>query len=403
MMNIVSPISPQAAAPVGARAVDTARGSSNMIASRQWIARPADQRFLSLTDLRDSVYARREKSREQRIDNRGIEFFSNPEPKSMADTHDLWLGLPDGQEITPSHWSFGQLCSLAKAPASYLRTLPAQIGSDALTFGLRQARDVEEVKLYHDSETLHAATGVGYGRIFDFEVVDAVMQIAGNGVGDSRWKVPGLLNWSTGVYDPDHPVTLDTTTLYASDRDVWIMLVDDRNPIEVGKLRDGNPDYVNRGFIITNSEVGKSALKIFAFYYRAICQNRIIWGCENFQEISLRHSSMAPSRFIEEARPALASFAEGSVTRLIEGVERAKSIKLANDQDEAINFLTERKFSRAKALAILEQGEREEGEPPRTAWDMAQAITANARDITYADERVDQELVAKAILDKVTG
>lgn len=403
MMNVVTPIPAQDAAPVGARRVDTSRGSSNMIASRQWIARPADQRYLSLTSLRDAVYARREKSREQRVDNKGVEFFSNPDPKTMADTHDLWIGLKDGSEITPSHWSFGQLCSLAKAPASYLRTLPSQIGSDALTFGLRQARDVEQIKLYHDDGTLHAATGPDYGRIFDHEVVDAVMQIAGNGTGDTRWKVPGRLDWSTMTYDPDHPVTVDTTTLYASDRDVWIMLVDDRNPIEIGKLRDGSPDYLNRGFIITNSEVGKSALKIFAYYYRAICCNHILWGVENFQEISLRHSKAAPSRFIEEARPALASFAEGSVSRLVEGVERAKSIKLASDQEEALNFLTERKFSRSKALAILETGEAEEGAPPRTAWDFAQAITADARTINYSDERIEQELVAKAILDKASA
>jgi hypothetical protein len=403
MMNIVSPIATEASAPVGARAVDTGRGQANMIASRQWISRPADQKFLSLTALRDSVLARREKSREQRVNNKGIEFFSNPEPKSMADTHDLWIGLNDGSEITPSHWSFGQLCSLAKAPASYLRTLPAQIGSDALTFGLRQARDVEEVKLYHDNETLFAATGPDYGRIFDQEVVEAVMQIAGDGTGDTRWKVPGRLDWRTMQYDPEHPITIDTTTLYASDRDVWIMLTDDRNPIEIGKLRNGEPDYLNRGFIITNSEVGKSALKIFAFYFRAICCNHILWGVENFQEISLRHSKAAPSRFIEEARPALASFAEGSVTRLVEGVERAKAIKLASDQDEALTFLTERKFSRAKALAILETGEKEEGEPPRTVWQMAQAITADARAIQNTDERVEQELVAKTILDKAAA
>ena len=47
------------------------------------------------------------------------------------------------------------------------------------------------------------------------------------GTGDTRWKVPGVLDWSTGVYNPDVEISRDTTTLYASDRDVFLFLVDD--------------------------------------------------------------------------------------------------------------------------------------------------------------------------------
>ena len=50
---------------------------------------------------------------------------------------------------------------------------------------------------------------------------------------------PGVLDWSTGVYNPTADITKDTTTLYASDRDVFLFLVDDLNPIEAGKLPDG--------------------------------------------------------------------------------------------------------------------------------------------------------------------
>ena len=60
--------------------------------------------------------------------------------------------------------------------------------------------------------------GPDYGRIYDHELVRAVQRIAGNGTGDTRWKVPGVLDWSTGVYNPRVDVTHDTTTLYASDR-----------------------------------------------------------------------------------------------------------------------------------------------------------------------------------------
>src|SRR3546814_6721775 len=91
-----------------------------------------------------------------------------------------------------------------------------------------------------------AVTGPDYGRIWDHELVSAVMKIAGNGTGDTRWKVPGMLDWSTMRHNPLVEVTKDTTTLYASDRDVFLFLVDDTNPIEAGRLPNGNPDLFFR-------------------------------------------------------------------------------------------------------------------------------------------------------------
>ena len=93
-------------------------------------------------------------------------------------------------------------------------------------------------------------TGPDYGRIFDHELVEAVQKIAGNGTGDTRWKVPGVLDWSTSIYNPNVDITKDTTTLYASDRDVFLFLVDDLNPIEAGRLPNGEPDLFFRGFLL---------------------------------------------------------------------------------------------------------------------------------------------------------
>lgn len=366
---------------------------------KQWIARPADQRFLSLTELRDAVAARAERTKEARTETRKIEFLA-PEAQKMEDIHRLTVGLPNGDEVAPSHWSFGQMAALANAPARYLRTMPSQIVADALTYGLRYNRSVEAIKTYSTGEELLAATGPDYGRIYDREIVAAVQQVAGNGIGDSRWKVPGVLDWSTMIYDPEHPVSKDTTTLYASDRDVFIFLVDDRNPIEIGKLPSGDPDLIFRGFYISNSEVGAGSLKLAAFYLRAVCCNRLMWGVEGFQEITMRHSKYAPSRFIEEARPALNSYADGSVRSLIEGVQKAKAAKVVHDQESALDFLTRRRFARKRAEEILATVEREEGHPARTAWDFAQGISAFARTITHTDERVQIEQEARLILDR---
>jgi hypothetical protein len=376
------------------------RGQNRREVSRQWISRAPDERFLSLTALREAVAARAENSREVTIDTRKIEFIA-PDPKTIEQTHELSIALPNGEIVSPNHWAFGQLCGLAKAPASYLRTKPSQLVADCLQHDLRYNRSGESLKAYASADEMLAVTGPDYGRIYDREVVEAVQQIAGNGTGDFSWKIPGVLDWSSMTYDPEAPVTVDSATLYASDRDVFIFLVDDRNPIEVGKLQDGNPDLMFRGFYVSNSEVGAGSLRLAAFYLRAVCMNRNLWGVEDFQELTMRHSKHAPARFIEAARPALNSFANGSSKALIEGVQKAKAAKLADDQDEAIAFLQARNLSRKRALEVLEQGEREEGRPVRSAWDMAQALTAHARSEPNTDSRMEQETIARRILDKV--
>jgi hypothetical protein len=127
--------------------------------------------------------------------------------------------------------------------------------------------------------------------------------------------VPGVLDWSTGIYNPRVDITQDTTTLYASDRDVFLFLVDDLNPIEAGRLPDGSPDLYFRGFYCWNSEVGAKTLGMASFYLRAVCQNRNLWGVEDFEEITIRHSKYAASRFAYEAAPALTRFANSSPHR----------------------------------------------------------------------------------------
>jgi hypothetical protein len=386
---------------------DPSRGSHNGEVSMQWMSRPADQRFLSLDELHDFKKKFYQGTFQTRAKTDDFEFIT-PELNSVADLHKLTVGVKVdtgttvvAREVAPTHWAFGQMCGLAKAPAPFLRELPSSLVSDTLSYRLRYAREIEEVKLYGGAEELYAATGPDYGRIPDFEVVQAVRAIAGSGRGEMRWKIPGVLNWQTHMYDPNAPVTKDSTTLYASDRDVFMFLVDDRNPVEVGKLNDGAPDLMFRGFFVQNSEVGSRSLKIAVFYLRAVCMNRNLWGVENFEDIKINHTRLAPDRWLHQAQPALRAYAEGSQAKLIEGVAKAKEAKVATDHDKAVEFLTTRKFSLTRAKAILEIGEKEEGRPPRSAWDMAQAITADARSRLNTDDRLAQELVAKSILDKV--
>jgi hypothetical protein len=201
----------------------------------------------------------------------------------------LHLVLPKAHEcVAPTHRAFGQLASIVGTPASCLRQLSALLAGIKLQYGLTNHR-AEQVKTFEteDGRTeLRAVTGPDYGRIHDHELVEAVQRIAGNSTGDSRWKVPGVLDWSTGVYNPDVEISRDTTKLYASDRDVFLFLVDDHNLIEAGRLSDGSPDLYIRGFYCWKSEVGAKTLGMASFCLPAVCQNRNLWGVEDFQDIT---------------------------------------------------------------------------------------------------------------------
>jgi len=157
-----------------------------------------------------------------------------------------------------------------------------------------------------------------------------------------------MLDWSTGIYNPHVDVTKETTTLYASDRDVFLFLVDDLNPIEAGLLPDGSPDLYFRGFYCWNSEVGAKTLGIASFYLRAVCQNRNLWGVEDFQEITIRHSKYAASRFAHEAAPALSRFAESSPAPFIDGIRAAREQIVARSDEDRQDFLRKRGFSKAE-------------------------------------------------------
>ena len=379
--------------------VDVSRGERIGRVSSEWFSRPADERYLSLSELFSAVRARAARSRTRIADSAAIRVEA-----SRDDTERLTLILP-GEEVplVPTHWSFGQLATMVGAPSTYLRQLPAPLAAINLQYGLtsHRAELIKTLEVEDGRVELRAVTGPDYGRIYDQELVAAVQRIAGNGTGDTRWKVPGVLDWSTGVYNPRLDVTKNTTTLYASDRDVFLFLVDDLNPIEAGKLPDGSPDLYFRGFYCWNSEVGAKTLGIASFYLRAVCQNRNLWGVEDFEEITIRHSKYAASRFAHEAAPALTRFANSSPMPFLNGIKTARERIVARTDDERIEFLRKRGFGKSETAKIIEVVLAEEGRKPESVFDFVQGITAAARDKPHQDARLDLEARAKKLLDRI--
>ena len=382
----------------GGYKVDVSKGERVGRVSSEWFSRPDDERFLSLDELMASVSGRAERSATRTVDSAAVRVEA-----SREDPERLALMLPGAvAPIAPTHWSFGQLASLVGAPAAYLRQLPAALAGINLQYGLssHRAEQIKTLEVANGRTELRAVTGPDYGRIYDHELVAAVQRIAGNGTGDTRWKVPGVLDWRTGVYNPHVDVSRDTTTLYASDRDVFLFLVDDLNPIEAGRLPDGSPDLYFRGFYCWNSEVGAKTLGIASFYLRAVCQNRNLWGVEDFEEITIRHSKYAAGRFAHEAAPALTRFADSSPIPFVNGIRQARERIVARTDEDRTEFLRKRGFSKGETAKIIETVLAEEGHPPTSVFDFVQGITAVARTRPHQDARLELEARAKKLLDR---
>jgi hypothetical protein len=379
---------PRPAQPGGFK-VDISRGERIGRVSSEWFSRPDDERYLSLLALHDAVLRRAEHATARTVETREVRVEA-----SRDDVENLALILPGrDQPVAPTHWSFGQLCSLVGAPSGYLRQLPGPLAGINMQHGLlsHRAELMKTLETEDGRVELRAVTGPDYGRIWDHELVAAVMKIAGNGTGDTRWKVPGILDWSTMTHNPFVEITKDTTTLYASDRDVFLFLVDDAHPIEAGRLSNGDPDLFFRGFYCWNSEVGSKTLGMASFHLRAVCMNRNIWGAEGFEEISIRHSKFAANRFAHEAAPALESFATSSPMPFITGIKAARERVVARTDEDRTGFLRQRGFSRPETEKIIATVLNEEGRPPASIFDFVQGITALARDKPHQDARLELE------------
>jgi len=366
-----------------------------MAASNQWASRPDDQRFLNLDALSDAVARRRSLSHDRvlRLDTLSLGHDST--------NNRLFLSGHNGAAVNFTHWSFGQLASAVGAPAAYMRKLPAALAEVNIEYGLKfNDAGREEAKLLYtygeDGQAVgeaRAFTGPTYGRIWDQQIVDAVRRMND----DNRWSVPTPFKTADGSRTNDgFTVDKRSTTLYASDRDIFIFLVDERNPI----LIDDQAYF--RGFYTWNSEVGKATFGLSTFLYSYVCANRIIWGAAEVEELRIRHTSSAPDRFIEEATPALAALSDSSPQPIINAIRKAKETKIANTPAEVEKWLAGKgfgKFEAATGIAMAARGgDTGSDGDPTNLWDVIQGGTAAARSITHQDTRLDLEKKWSALL-----
>lgn len=340
-------------------------------AHREWASRPADERYDSLDALATAVQDRRQASEEALVSGETLTHV-----RAHVDDHgQLVIG---GQ--TPTNWSMGQMASLIKAPAGYLRDLPPDLAAKNLNYGLQHRLEERnsDFKLLagHDDHgaTLRACTSGKYSRVWDADVVHAIRAYS------DGFRPP--LGYKDGTFGAE----MVPSGLYASDHDVFCFLVKEDDPLEV------NGEALHRGFYAWNSETGGKTLGWSTFLYRAVCGNNIIWGATDIKEVRVRHVGDGPRTALYELLPQAikALRDQRPAAKEAEVIKEAMAHVLAKDTDEAVTELRKLGFTGPEATSGVEAAKREERDP-YTRWGLLQGLTAHARTLSFHDKRDDLE------------
>src|SRR3954462_2809063 len=241
-------------------------------AHREWASRPPDERYASVHALYEAARARR-----QQLEQRTIE---TGESRTEAVGDDLAFRESSGRTATLTHWSFGQLATIAGAPPNYLRSLPPSIASSAINYGLSRIERAQH-QLFVDRDepwTVHAITSPRYARVHHDELADRVLDLMAQ---HPAWHLP--LGYKDGVYGAERV----PSGAYLGDRDMFLFLVDGNRSLD--DPTDRSHAGMFRGFILRNSDVGAGALTLDLFLFRAVCGNHVIWGFTHMAGFRRRH------------------------------------------------------------------------------------------------------------------
>lgn len=350
-----------------------------MEAHNQWMKRPNDECYATLTDLRTAVDNRRSISKVGRIEYGDM----------VADgsNHHLMLRTKK-HELIPTHFAFTQMCTQLGVPSNYIREIPSELAAMNLNHALSTHPDTETLLLssvYDDYNEVRAFTGVKYGRIWDADVV----RLAEIAVERSNGKF-----YNPPSYDSNR------NGLYASDRDCFIFMIDGGSRLEAGPRAK-----LNRGFFLWNSETGYATFGCMIFFFNEVCGNHIVWGAQDVQKLVVRHSKNGPYRFENEAMPILLKQAEESTAPMEATIRKAQQLMLPKPEikseleETLLDYVkkVDRTFTKGEVREAISYAVAEEGQCV-SLWDLVQGFTASAREYAYTDARVKLEIRAGNLL-----
>lgn len=371
---------------------------SNLYAAHHnWARRPADQTFTSIDDLHRAVTTHRVNSRSSTVPLNSL--------RVEAQDGEVYLTGRTGARASLTNWSFGQLAARAGAPPSYLRDLPATLAAQNLNYGLSQmgneAGDEANGKLLlssgETSFSLRAITSDSYTRIWNNDVTSRVQQLIQH---QPYWRLPKAYDRHNGMVGKPDENGMVTRGAYASDRDLFIFMIDEDRAINVP---GSNP--IKRGFFMWNSEVGAKSFGITTFLYDHLCGNNICWGVSDVKTIRIRHTGEANSKAYKELATQVRNYAASSSQQLEAQIVKAQGFLLGKDKEEVVSTALARRIPELTKGRLEKAFDVAESTPrygdPRSVWAMVNGLTEISQESENTDTRTQHDMAAGKLLDIV--
>lgn len=370
-----------------------------MKASHQWSTRPADERFWTVQELHNACIAHREAAVTGTIDVSSLRAESRNGEIAVVGKN---------QSAIVTHWAMGQLSARANAPAGYLRTLPTELAVRNLNYGLEHASGDKTAKLLlhrNGGFFARAITSEKYTRVWNSDITRRLLGFENDG-----WKVAPA--YPTGIDGEKTRIatiedeklsltikagqTIAAAGLYASFEDMFAFML---HPERV--IVDGTEGGLIRGFLVWNSEVGKSVFGVQTFYFRGACGNHIIWNASKVKEISVRHVGNADERAFDGLSVELKRYADESASDDEAKIRYAKTFVLkGKTKEEVVDFIFNQKIlTRKDAVKAYDATMPDVDGPAYTAWGFAQGITRMSQLSPNADTRTELDRAAGKVLD----
>lgn len=376
-------------------------------ASREWNSRRNDERFWTPEDMFEAIKRYRAQARTATVPMSSL--------RVEAMDGDVRIVGKEGAPASLTNWAFGQLSTRAKAPAGYLRELPATLAAQNLNHGLKEhGKDGEKAALLVQAGDggfcARAVLSEEYTRIWNADVMKRVMQLHADG-----WRnPPGYQPWNAELGEmPTRKATAEDAKisltvkegdiiapagLYASAEDMFVFLV---HPDRVIK-EEGNPVGLMRGTLIWNSEVGKSRFGVQSFLFRGPCGNHILWGVEELKQVSIVHrGSKAEENAFNGFEVAMTEWANQSAAKTEAKIDTLKkSILKGRTKDEVLEFIVGKKLlTKSEAAASYDAVVEDVDGPAYTIWGFAQGVTRYSQQQRNADARTALDRAAGKVLE----
>lgn len=374
-----------------------------MAASNQWATRPNDERFTSLTEMKAHFDSLEPKTVSKPVNIATLEAVTQSDKPGS-----LYLVGPSGNPFAMTDYAFSQLTKKISISTDLLqrqgRDGRGDLAAQNLTWALHNVENDDDARMQvvlrateDDTAKAQAQAFLSktYNRISNKSVIDALHGRFGSGVpsdgGD--FVVPGIRKVALTE------VTKRNTTLFASNRDCFVFLADEKHRIEVPNRRNGETGLLSRGFFVWNSEVGDNTFGVSKFYFDEVCENRIVWGAQGVSTMKFKHTKNVTDKFVTELAPFLLEFTNAAASKEQELITLAQSTKVEKMPELFQRFdIGPRTFKDINNVHISE-----EARPMETLWDAQVGITAFAKANPFNNERVKLEAIGGKILDLVAN